>query len=486
MKILSILFIAFFLIQLTTLAQAPDTLWTKTFGGSDYDIGYSVKQTTDSGYIITGYTYSFGAGGADFWLIKTDVSGDTLWTKTFGGSNRDYGRSVQQTADGGYIIVGETGSFGAGELDVWLIKTDAFGDTLWTKTFGGSDYDYSPSVCQTTDSGYIITGATESFGAGGADFWLIKTNASGDTLWTKSLWGNDWDCGFSVQQTTDGGYIIVGETHSFGSGNKDVWLIKTNASGDTLWTKTFGGSNYDCGASVCQTADGEYIITGATESFGAGEYDVWLIKTNASGDTLWTKTFGGREFEWSYSVLQTTDGGYIIVGETRSFGAGNRDAWLIKTDASGDTLWTKTFGGSLGDRGRSVLQTTDGGYIITGTTESFGAGDYDVWLIKTTPDVINRIEQNDDKLPLDYALYHNYPNPFNPSTKIKYSIPQTSKVQIKVFDILGNEIETLVNEEKQNGTYEKTWYVEGLPSGIYFYRLQAGNFVEAKKMVLLR
>ena len=311
MKSLTSLFVTYFFFNTATYAQAPDTLWTKTFGGSDYDIGYSVKQTTDSGYIMTGYTYSFGAGLADFWLIKTDISGDTLWTKTFGGSKRDYGRSVQQTIDGGFIILGETLSFGAGGLDVWLIKTDAFGDTLWTKNFGGSDYDYSPSVYQTTDSGYIITGATESFGAGGADFWLIKTDVSGDTLWTKSLWANDWDCGFSVQQTTDGGYIIVGETSSFGSGNKDVWLIKTDASGDTLWTKTFGGINYDCGASVYQTTDSGYILTGATESFGAGDYDVWLIKTNASGDTLWTKTFGGIEFEWSYSVLQTTDGGIL-------------------------------------------------------------------------------------------------------------------------------------------------------------------------------
>ena len=486
MKSLTSLFVTYFFFNTATYAQAPDTLWTKTFGGSDYDIGYSVKQTTDSGYIMTGYTYSFGAGLADFWLIKTDISGDTLWTKTFGGSKRDYGRSVQQTIDGGFIILGETLSFGAGGLDVWLIKTDAFGDTLWTKNFGGSDYDYSPSVYQTTDSGYIITGATESFGAGGADFWLIKTDVSGDTLWTKSLWANDWDCGFSVQQTTDGGYIIVGETSSFGSGNKDVWLIKTDASGDTLWTKTFGGINYDCGASVYQTTDSGYILTGATESFGAGDYDVWLIKTNASGDTLWTKTFGGSEYEWSYSVLQTTDGGYILVGETSSFGAGNRDVWLIKTDASGDTLWTKTFGGSLSDRGRSVQQTIDGGYIITGTTESFGAGDYDVWLIKTTPDVISRIEQNDDILPLDYALYHNFPNPFNPNTKIRYAVQQASNVIIKVFDILGNEIETLVNEEKQTGTYEMNWYAENLPSGVYFYQLQAGSFIETKKMLLVK
>jgi hypothetical protein len=487
MRNLFLLVIAFRLFQPTTFAQAPDTLWTKTFGGSDGDGGSSVQQTIDGGYIITGGTTSFGAGEGDVWLIKTDASGDTLWTKTFGGSDSEHGYSVQQTTDGGYIITGLTGSFGVDEWDwdVWLIKTDASGDTLWTNIFGGDDWDWGTSVQQTTDGGYIITGRTTSFGAGQQDVWLIKTDASGDTLWTKTFGGSLGDGGFSVQQTTDGGYIITGNTLG------DVWLIKTDASGDTLWTKTFGGSDSEWGNSVQQTTDGGYIITGVTGSFGAGSEDVWLINTDASGDTLWTKTFGGIILDRGTSVQQTTDGGYIITGFTRSFGAGSGDFWLIKTDASGDTLWTKTFGGSDWEEGNSVQQTTDGGYIITGTTGSFGAGEGDVWLIKTTPD-INNIEQETEIIISDFSLHLNFPNPFNPSTKIRYSIPQSSNVVIKVFDILGNEIETLVNEEKSAGTYEITWYAKQLPSGIYFYRLQvyapgrAGSFVETKKMVLMK
>ena len=331
------------------------------------------------------------------WLIATIImmmrglasaQPDTLWTRTFGGPRADHGYSVQQTADNGYIIAGETHSYGAGESDVWLIKTDANGDTLWTKTIGGPHYDDGYSVQQTTDGGYIIAGGTYKFSPlGNWDVYLIKTDASGNTLWTKTFGGTEGDYGYSVQQTTDGGYIIAGYTESYSVGESDVWLIKTDASGNTLWTKTFGGTEKDYGRSVQQTADGGYIIAGYTESYGAGGYDVWLIKTEANGNTLWTKTFGGTDEDKAYSVQQTADGGYIIAGYTASYGAGRYDVYLIKTGADGDTLWTRTFGGTNWDDGYSVQQTADGGYIIAGDTHSYGAGWYDVYLIKTEPEL---------------------------------------------------------------------------------------------------
>jgi hypothetical protein len=359
------------------------TSFAKTYGGTDNDYAFSVQQTSDGGYIVAGYTYSFGAGWSDFFLIKTYANGNVQWAKTYGGTHFDRASSVQQTSEGGYMVVGETDSFIAGDDDIFLIKTDANGNVQWAKTYGGGGADYAFSVQQTSDGGYIVAGYTASFGAGGWDIFLIKTDANGNVQWAKTYGGTNWDKAFSVQQTSDGGYIVAGWTQSFGAGYRDVFLMKTDANGNVQWAKTYGGTDNDYASSVQQTSDGGYIVAGRTRSFGAGWGDIFLIKTDVNGNVQWAKTYGGASNDSASSVQQTSDGGYIVAGRTNSFGAGGDDIFLIKTDANGNIIWAKTYGGTDWDWASSVQQTSDGGYIVAGYTPSFGAGGRDAFLIKT-------------------------------------------------------------------------------------------------------
>ena len=362
-----------------------DVVFERTFGGSSRDYVQSVQQTPDGGYIIAGSTYSFSLNAqADAWLIKTDTNGNQLWDKLFGGWRDDTFYSIQQTADEGYIIAGMTSSYNTKQnFDAWLVKTDADGNQVWYKIFGGDDRDWARSVHLTTDGGYIVVGETYSYGAGIQDAWLIKTDAGGNRVWDKTFGGEGWHYAPSVLQTVDGDYVIAGSTQDSIAVSPDAWLIKTDADGNLIWDKTFGGGGHDRFNSIMQTADGGYIIAGNTESYGAGEWwDAWLIKTDADGNQVWDKTFGGVQSDGARSVQLTADGGYIIAGRTESYGAGGSDAWLIKTDAGGNRIWDKTFGGESWDYATSALQTVDGSYIMAGVTHSSGAGEEDAWLIK--------------------------------------------------------------------------------------------------------
>jgi hypothetical protein len=361
----------------------PDTVWTRWYGGASDEEAYSVQQTEDGGFIIVGYTTTFGGGGKDVWLLKIDSYGDTLWTKTYGGPQDDIGRSVRQTSEGGYIIAGQTNSFGAGNADLWLIKTDADGDSLWAKTYGGSANDVGNSIRQTQDGGYIIVGTNASFSAYYDDVWLLKTDSAGDTLWTKS-WdvNNNDDRGTEVQQTYDGGFVVVGHSYTFSGSALYCTLFKTDSQGSLLWMESYGERIDQRGASVDQTSDSGYVLTGYTAHSGMTNPDVYVVKTDSVGDTTWTRTYGGSGWEEGYLVRQTTEGGYFIAGKTNSFGAGGFDVWILETDSNGDTLWAKAYGGTSDDVAYSGQETADEEYIIAGYTQSFGGGGRDVYIIR--------------------------------------------------------------------------------------------------------
>jgi predicted secreted protein len=295
-------------------------------------------QTADGGYALAGITSSFGAGGGDFWLVKTDANGTMQWNQTYGGAITDYASALVQTADGGYALAGFTGSFGAGNHDFWLVKTDSAGNALWNKTYGGTSVDEAYALVQTADGGYALAGYTWSYGAGGSDSWLVKTDANGTAQWNMTYGGTGIDYALALVQTADGGYALAGFTGSFGAGYYDFWLVKTDANGTAQWNMTYGGTSFDWAEDLVQTADGGYALAGSTYSYGAGMIDFWLVRTDSAGNALWNMTYGGTGDDYAYDSVQTVDGGYALAGVTGSYGAGGSDFWLVKTDAYGNDL----------------------------------------------------------------------------------------------------------------------------------------------------
>lgn len=357
--------------------QTPDTVWTKTIGGLGIESGRSIQQTSDGGFIIAGTrTEEFDAPRHIF-LMKTNASGDTLWTRDY-NVGRGYG--VRQLHDGGYIVVGASGG-------VSIIRTNSKGDTIWTKIYGNEIFVAGHSIQNTIDGGFVIAGAARSDSGG---VFLMKIDVNGDSLWAKIFSLRCFGV-VSCSECFDSGYVLTGDIASLDidpdSGNYDIYVIKTNDDGKINWVKQYGGEDFESGYDIKQTADKGLIIAGLTFSFGKGASDIYLVKTDVHGDTVWTKTYGGKRHDYARSIQQTSDGGYIVTGYTESFGAGSHDVYVLRTDAIGDTLWTKTCGTRTPDYGYSVIQTCDGSYVVVGYTNVYGRGDWDLYLIKIEKEV---------------------------------------------------------------------------------------------------
>ncbi|MEW6467881.1 MAG: gliding motility-associated C-terminal domain-containing protein [Bacteroidota bacterium] len=378
--ILSVLLI----LLIVTPASSQTNYFQKAIGGNNDDNGYAVHQTTDGGFICAGTTRSFGAGAEDIYLVKTNANGVVLWSKAFGGNARDEGRCVQQTADGGYIITGFTQSYGSGARDVILIKTNSLGTVQWTKTYGAGNDEEGNYVQQTSDLGYLITGYTKSpFGAGAEDIYLVKTDLNGNLQWANAYGGGNKEFGYAAQQTTSGMYIVTGSTESFGAGQEDVFLLKVNGAGNFVSFRTFGGGNRDFGYSIRQISNGKYLIAGSTRSFGAGGDDAFVVNVDSAGAFQWAKTYGGANNDFGYCIRETSSGQFIIAGSTRSFGSGGDDSYLFKTNNTGGLIWSKAYGGGNDEYARFVHQMTNGQYVLLGWTKTFGVGAEDFYLIRT-------------------------------------------------------------------------------------------------------
>ena len=603
-----------FFIPSVSKAQ-PDTLWARAYGGVDLDFGRSILISSEGNFIIAGGTESTPTGDSDLWLLRVDENGDTLRTRRYGGDGHDGAWWVAQVHDGGFIAAGYNFSDSDKNGDVFLVRTDENFDSLWTKTYGGTDRDQGVAVVESDDSAFVVLGFTYETASGLRDAWLFKVDGNGDLIWSKTYGGSATEMVHGLAKTSDGGYIFTGWTHSFGLPGTNLWLVKTDENGDTLWTRTFHETNEQRGYFVMETPDTNYIVTGEVQFPGDIHNEYWIIKTDLNGEELWSRSYGGIGVHNARTLDVTSDGGFIIGGWSKEISSSNLEGFLIRIDSAGNLLWSKDLLGDGGEKVLAVRELDDGGFIVAGETNSFGNGLlFDVWLVRLAPPriklevpqttaevgdtvslplsmyfppeysidsisvsiigygenlsfknadtiggmlgaagwnfeyvsndttanffmwgeeslkgngdlfemvfVVNGIpdgfvpieidsayfdsvdvpiiitnggifrtvgvDEEFGELPSAFDLKQNYPNPFNPVTTIKFDLPAGAHSTLIIYNLRGQEVVKLVDGRLESGRYSFEWDASGAASGIYIYQLISGDFIESRKMVLLK
>lgn len=503
-------------------AQAPVIQWQKNFGGSASDYAYSIIPTTDGGYITAGRSNSIGNdvtgnhGGNDCWIVKTNSMGSIDWQRTYGGSGDDGAYSIRQTSDGGYILAAYSTSndgdvdINKGGEDFWIVKLDIDGNIQWQKSYGGSLDDTPFSILQTTDGGYVISGSSYSSDSdltvnnGALDEWIVKIDSLGTLQWQRSFGGSDYDYAAVILQTDDGGYIVAGGAGTNGGdvtgchGGGDVWIIKMDAMALVQWKKCYGGSGYDDCYSFIKTNDGGYIICGVCSanngdvSGNHGGNDEWLVKIDSTGIIQWQKSFGGTGREFGNAVVQTSDGGFATCATTASNNGdvtnnhGGNDAWFLSTDSFGNITSQKCFGGSVDEDAWSMIQTTDGGFIFAGESLSnngdvlanYGGEDFMVMKLGAINTGIteNSVVENGIGV---------FPNPVSVNNLVaSFVIENIASATLKLFDMEGK----LISKQTMSvvpGLNDIPFDLKNVSPGIYILNMENGNH-SAKTMVIVK
>lgn len=504
----------------------------RTYGTSGSQTGTCIQHTLDGNYIISAMANdAFGAD--DFMLLKITTGGSLLWAKTYGSTGGERPYYVTSCTDGGYIMSGSTNSFGAGGNDVYLVRTDSDGNLLWSKTVGGTASDFGWFVVQASDGGFVTCGATNSFGGPTYNGYLFKNDSGGNLLWTKVFNGTGGDIFYGMSNTSDGGVIVTGYTATNSFGSSDVWLVKTDSNGDTLWTRQYGKITEDAGWAVIETNDGGYAVTGDMhkDTVTPGAHNTVLLKTDSGGNMQWANLYGSNPgSEVGYDLLQTPDSGYVILGNSNVYGNGSREAFLFATDNIGALKWGKTYGSVMQDDPWQFRKTADGGYIMVGATENFFAGNvWDVYVVKTDslgadscfetdtmPEVfvpflqqrsgISIISGGVDGNPITVAAnktllagnpcslvgteelqvadyrFQVYPNPFSESATLEvvnHSSPLIG-FEFKMYDVYGREVLKLPITDNRLPITRGN-----LAGGVYFYKVSDANGTEATGKIVI-
>ncbi|KGO91808.1 T9SS type A sorting domain-containing protein [Flavobacterium subsaxonicum] len=512
---LNALLLALFTFTNTPLqAQEPTIQWQGSYGGSGNDHAGSVQQLANgTGYVICGYgsstdgNLSGNHGLSDGYIAVIDTQSGypvTMHQRVLGGSNGEEIYSVIQTSDGGFIATGYSYSTDGdvsnnyGYTDAWVVKMDNELTIEWEKSYTGPNIngigDSGYNIKQTTDGGYVICGLTGSATGNSTDWWIFKIDSTGNLQWQNAIGGGDLETAFEIHQTTDGGYIVGGHTQS-GSGDVtgfhgsfDIWVVKLSSIGAIEWQKALGGSGGDQAENVIPTADGGYLVAGITDSTDGdvseslGNGDLWVVKLDSDGTIEWEKSYGGTGMDWAYTSLQAPDGNYYIGGFTNSTNGdvtglhGSSDFWLLKIDQEGELLWQKTYGGSSLEIIEDMYLCNDGSLVLVGWTMSsdgdvaYNHGNGDIWLVKLAPEILSTPQISKNTIGL-------YPNPNNGIFTISTDNLLEENASINVYSTLGQ----LVYSGKVTSA---TVSVPNLATGMYQVQLLSGKISYSQKLVI--
>lgn len=518
--------------------------WDYRYGGTANDKMSALLETIDGGFLLAGYTESDSSGDItnatkgtiDYWIVKLNANGIKQWDKRYGGDNVDALTAALQTTDGGYLLGGISTSGISGDKsepcwgssDYWIIKIDSLGTKQWDKRFGGTDDDNLSSLCVANDGGYLLGGTSNSPADGDKtdsawtpyinDFWVVKTDAYGNKQWDKRFGGNEVEQLSAVSQTADHGFLLAGFSESDSSGNKtqhsrgiyDYWIVKTDSTGNFLWDQRYGGDSEDLLFSFTEATGGGYVLAGYSFSNATGDKtepiegvsDYWIVKIDANGSKQWDKDFGGSNTEDDLgNILQTSDGGYLIPGNSYSPASGDKSednlgseqSWLVKTDQNGNKQWDKTIFTTGHDEGAFVVEPEPGCYVLGIRCSADSGGyktqanwdttaqpmtTYDYWAVKfcdstqTTGITATSFEKEDVTI---------YPNPFTGTLSININKFKTGKAVFLIKDVLGK---TVFNKTENNlHGQTKTFNLSFLSNGIYLMKIIADGERTLKKIV---
>jgi len=535
----------FYLVQLKDESKPEANFWNMRYGGSGNDNFTDVIKTTDGGYLSGGYTNSTTSGDKtqmsqgknDYWIVKSDETGQKQWEKSFGGKDDDYLNRVIQTQDGGYLLAGSSFSGKSGDKteaskggrDIWVIKVDAQGNKQWDKAYGGSGADEVKKVVQLTTGEYVLGGSSTSpisgdksqDSQGGYDYWVVKLFNTGAKIWDKRYGGAQAETLTSFTPTNDGGFFLGGSSFSGISGDKkqpnqgglDYWAVKTDQDGKLVWEKTLGGNGKDEVSSVRQISEDNYYLAGTSNSelsgdksqASKGSQDYWLVQLDKTGNKVWDKTFGGSKDDILTASTYTEDQHFILAGQSYSEADGDKsqasqgesDYWVVEVDENGQKVQDQRFGGYDLDELRTVTQTRDGGLLLGGRSNSGVSGDRtqpsqggtDYWLIKVTPGtkaaVAARTTTLNPETPANLHIFTAYPNPFQKKVNVRFALPNTQQATVRVLDSQGREIKKLYQGEvKANQQYEVEWQAGDQTNGMYLLQLQTTDKQNTQKLIL--